>query len=340
VRHQYHHAVDVVPTILDVLDIELPDVVKGYTQRPIEGISMRYSFDEAKAPNARHTQFYSMLGSRGLWHDGWKAVTTHPAISGWGHYNLDTWELYHTDVDRSESHNLASDHPEKLQELINMWFSEAGKYQGFPLDDRLPLEIVLTPRPQMTKPRNRYIYYPNTAEVGEGAAANTRNRSYTIIAEVEIPETGAEGAIFAQGSRFGGHALYMKDGLLHYVYNWAGIDRQKVASSKPVPAGRAILSAVFTKEEENPPYVANGTLALYINDENVGEVRIKTQPGKFSLAGEGLNIGRDSGEPVTGDYPGEQPWTFTGTIKQVMVDVSGESIIDMEKEAAAAFMSD
>jgi len=124
------------------------------------------------------------------------------------------------------------------------------------------------------------------------------------------------------------------------VYNWVGIYRQKVVSSKPVPAGASILSAAFTKEGENPPHVANGTLALYINDEKVGEMEMKTQPGKFSLAGEGLCVGRDSGEPVTGDYPGDQPWAFTGTIKQVIVDVSGESILDMETEAAGAFMRD
>ena len=144
-----------------------------------------------------------MLGSRGIWHQGWKAVTTHPAISGWGDFNRDTWELYQTVEDRSESHNLAGQHPDKLQELINLWFNEAGKYQGFPIDDRRPIEIILTPRPQMSKVRDRYIYYQNTAEVGEAAAVNTRNRSFAIRAEIEIPSGGAEGVIFAHGSRFG-----------------------------------------------------------------------------------------------------------------------------------------
>jgi len=188
VRHQYHHAIDIVPTILDVIGIEAPEVVKGYVQSPIEGTSMRYSFDAAQAPTARQTQFCLMLGSRVIWHKGWKAVTTHPAISGWSHFNLDTWELYNTAEDRSESHNLAKDYPEKLQELINLWFNEAGKYQGFPIDDRTALEIIMTPRPQMTKPRDRYIYYPDTAEVCEGAAVNIRNRSFTVMAEVKIPE--------------------------------------------------------------------------------------------------------------------------------------------------------
>ena len=333
VRHQYHHAIDIVPTILDVVGVEAPEVVKGFTQHPIEGVSMRYSFDEAQAPSARQTQFYSMLGSRGIWHQGWKAVTTHPAVAGWGHFNQDTWELYHTAEDRSESHNLAGQHPDKLQELINLWFNEAGKYQGFPLDDRLPIEIILTPRPQMSKVRDRYIYYPNTAEVGEGAAVNTRNRSFAIRAEVEIPAGGAEGVIFAHGSRFGGHALYVKDGKLYYVYNWVGVVKQQIVSNKSVPTGASTLSAIFTKEGENPPHVANGTLAIYINNEQVGEMKMKTQPGKFAIAGEGLNVGRDGGEPVTGDFPGDRPWAFTGTIKQVVVDVSEQGSIDLEVEA-------
>jgi hypothetical protein len=338
VRHQYHHAIDIVPTILDVVGVEAPEVVKGYTQYPIEGVSMRSSFNDAKAPTARQTQFYSMLGSRGIWHQGWKAVTTHPTLSGWSNYTQDTWELYHTSEDRSESHNLAAQYPDKLQELIGLWFFEAGQYQGFPLDDRVALEIALTPHPQMTKPRERYIYYPNTAEVPESQAAIIRNRSYAIRAEVEIPAGGAQGVIFAHGSRFGGHALYMKDGRLHYTYNWLGITEQKISSSKSVPSGASTLSAIFTKEGENPPHVANGTLAIYLNDEQVGEGNIKTQPGRFSIAGEGLNVGRDGGEPVTGDYPGEYPWPFTGTVKRVVVDVSGELKIDHEVEAHAMIM--
>lgn len=335
IRHQYHHAIDIVPTILDCLGIEEPEVVKGYVQHPIEGVSMRYSFDNAQAPNAKETQYYTMLGSRGIWHKGWKAVTTHPVIAGWSNFNKDTWELYNTAEDRSESHNLAAQYPERLQEMINLWFNEAGKYQGLPIDDRSAVEILMSPRPQIAKPRDRYIYYPHTAEVPESVAVNIRNRSYSIRAEVEIPANGAEGVIFAHGSRFGGHALYVKGGLLHYVYNWLGEVEQKIVSSKQVPTGASTLSAIFTKEGENPPRVANGTLAIYIDNEKVGESKIKTQPGKFSLAGEGLTVGRGGGEPVTSDFPGKRPWTFTGTIKQVVVDVSGDVSIDHAVEAQA-----
>jgi len=338
VRHQYHHAIDIVPTILDVVGVEAPEVVLGYTQSPIEGVSMRSSFDDSKAPSARQTQYYSMLGSRGLWHQGWKAVTTHPTIAGWGNYEKDIWELYNTVEDRSESHNLAAQYPEKLQELINLWFFEAGKYKGFPLDDRSALEIITTPRPQMTKPRERYVYYPDTAEIPESQAVNIRNRSFAIRAEIEIPSDSAEGVVFAHGSRFGGHAIYMKDGKMHYIYNWLGDIKQQVVSNKAVPIGASTLSAIFSKEGENPPHVANGTLAIYINDEKVGEMKMMTQPGKFSIAGEGLNVGRDGGEPVTGDYPGQYPWPFTGTVKRVVVDVSEQGGIDLEVEAQMMLM--
>ena len=338
VRHQYHHAIDIVPTILDIVGVEAPEVVMGYTQSPIEGVSMRSSFDDAQAPSTRQTQFYSMLGSRGIWHQGWKAVTTHPTIAGWGNYEKDIWELYNTVEDRSECHNLAARYPEKLQELINLWFFEAGKYQGFPLDDRSAVEILTTPRPQMTKPRDRYVYYPDTAEIPESQAVNIRNRSYTIRAEVEISASGAEGVVFAHGSRFGGHAIYMKDGKMQYIYNWLGDIKQQVVSNKAVPTGASTLSAIFTKEGENPPHVANGTLAIYINDEKVGEMKMMTQPGKFSIAGEGLNVGRDGGEPVTGDYPGEYPWPFTGMVKRVVVDISGDLNINQEVEAQTMLM--
>ncbi len=336
-RHQYHHAIDIVPTILEALGVEAPRTIKGHVQSRFDGVSMRYSVNMPSAPTARPTQFYSMLGSRGIWHDGWKAVTTHPTISGWSHFNDDTWELYHTDTDRSELHDLAAEHPEKLRELINLWFAEAGANGAFPLDDRSPLEIILTPRPQLSPARNRYVYYPNTAEVPESQSVNIRNRSYSIGALVDIPAPGAEGVLYAQGSRFGGNALYVKDNRLHYVYNFVSLMEQKIDADQDIPTGEnLILSASFDKDGEDPPGVSTGVLSLYYGDKKVGEGRIKTQPGNFSLAGEGLCVGRDSGEPVTADYPGPHPHAFTGgTIKRVAVDVSGDPYVDLEREAQA-----
>jgi len=323
--------------MLDLLAVTSPDAIKGYVQARFDGVSMRYCFDDPSAPSARTTQFFSMLGSRGIWHDGWKAVTTHPTISGWSHFNEDTWELYHTDVDRSELHDLAGEHPDKLREMINLWFAEAGANGAFPLDDRSAVEILTTPRPQLASPRSRYIYYPDVADVPEAQAVNIRNRSFTIGAQVDIPAPGAEGVLFAHGARFGGHALYVKDNRLHYVNSFVGITEQKVAATEDLPTGEnLILSASFEKDGEDPPGVATGTLSLYYGDRKVGEGRIKIQPGPFELAGEGLCVGRDSGAAVTDDYPGQSPHRFTGGIvKRVAVDVSGEPYIDLEREAEA-----
>jgi arylsulfatase len=337
IREQYHHAIDLVPTILDICGVEPPEAIGGHVQSVFDGVSMRYSFDAGSIPSARTTQFYSMLGSRAVWHDGWKAVTNHPTISGWGNFDKDTWELYHTDVDRSELHDLCAQEPERLQAMINLWYSEAGANGAFPLDDRSALEIFITPRPLLSPARDRYVYYPDVAEVPESQAVNIRNRSYAIGALVDIPAPGAEGVLFAHGSRFGGHALYIKDNRLHYVYNFVGSVEQNIAATKDVPTGeKLILSASFEKDGEDPPGVATGTLSLYHGEEKVGEDRIKTQPGKFSIGGEGLCVGRDTSEPVTGDYPGPHPHEFTGgTINRVAIDVSGEPYIDLEREAAA-----
>jgi len=336
-RDQYHHAIDLVPTVLDCLGVAEPAAVRGVTQVPIQGVSMASSFAAADAPSARKTQFFSMLGTRGIWHEGWKAVTTHPALGGWGHYERDTWELYHVDTDRSEVHDLAGEDPERLAELVGLWFYEAGANHAFPLDDRSALEIILTPRPQLIPARDRYVYRPGAAEIPEHIAVNLRNRSFSIGAQVDLPAAGAEGVLFAHGSRFGGHALYIRDNRLHYVNNFVGITEQRVDASEDLPTGQdLILSASFDKVGEDPPGTAHGTLSLYHGHRKVGEGEIRTQPGMFSLAGEGLNVGRDGGEAVTDDYPGEAPWRFTGgTLHRVAIDVSGTPYVDLEREAVA-----
>jgi arylsulfatase len=219
-------------------------------------------------------------------------------------------------------------------------FAEAGANEGFPLDDRAPLEILTARRPTMSAQRDRYVYYPDVADVPESQSVNVRNRSFTIGALVDIPEPGAQGVLFAHGSRFGGHALYVKDGRLHYVNNFVGITEQAIVATEDVPTGEdLILSASFDKDGEDPPGVSTGIVSLYHGDRKVGEGRIKTQPGRFMLSEEGLCVGRDGGEPVTGDYPGERPYRFTGgTIKRVVVDVSGEPYMDLEREAQAVLM--
>jgi arylsulfatase A-like enzyme len=335
IRHQFCHATDIAPTIYDCLGVELPEEVKGYKQIPLEGVSIRSTFESADVPTPKETGFFSMLGSRAIWHKGWKAVSVHPTIAGWGNFDRDRWELYDTEADRTEMHDLAQEHPAKVQELINLWFHEAGKYNGLPLLDKTAVEVLADPtRPQVAPPRDKYVYYPGAGEVPESAAVNVRNRSYSIVVEVEIESNDASGVLFSHGARFGGHSLYMKDRKLKYVYNFVGSKEQIVESTKEVPTGKVILGASFVREGDSMP--ATGTLSLFIDDEKTGEGQIMTQPGNFSLVGEGLNVGKDPGEPVTSDYSGPHPYTFTGgTIRQAIVDVSGDHFVDLELEALA-----
>ncbi len=340
VRHQYCHVTDVTPTIYELLDLDLPDEVKGYTQWPLEGTSMAYSLADASAPTRKETQFYSMLGSRGIYHQGWKANTIHPTIANWGQFSKDEWALYHVDEDRSEVNDLAGDHPDKLEQLKALWHYEAGKYQGFPLEDRSAVEVLTTPRPQLSPPRDRYIYRPGTSEVPEGAAVNVRNRSYKIAAEVTVESAAAEGVLFSHGGRFGGHALFVKDGRLHYVYNWLGEVEQEIVSDIKVPAGPGVLGVAFDKEGNDAQHSATGSATLFINDQPVGGAGIRTQPGKFMLGGEGLNVGKDPGAPVCASAYAA-PFPFVGgTIREVIIDVSGEPYVDLELEAQAMMSRD
>ncbi|MGH3502090.1 MAG: hypothetical protein ACRDQA_14580 [Nocardioidaceae bacterium] len=262
-------------------------------------------------------------------------MSVHPTIAGWGNFEHDRWELYDTDRDPTESHDLAAKHPSKLRELINLWFHEAGRFNGLPLVDGTAVEILADPtRPQVAPPRDHFVYYPDTAEVPETAAVNIRNRSYGIAVEITIDSPDAGGVLFSHGARFGGHSLYVKDGRLKYVYNFVGSKEQIVESTRRIPTGTVILGASFVREGDTMP--TTGALSLFIDEEKVGEGRITTQPGNFSLVGEGLNVGRDPAEPVTDDYPGTSPYAFTGgRIKDAVVDVSGEHSVDLELEALA-----
>jgi arylsulfatase A-like enzyme len=340
IRRQYTHAVDIVPTLYESLEIELPETLKGYTQFPLEGISFATSFDDEAADTGKTTQFYSMGGTAAIWHEGWKAASLTPAAPDmWADYAGQIWELFDTTTDPTECHDLAEQHPDKLRELVNLWWVEAGKYNALPLENRGVVEILGTERPQIAKQRSRYLYYPGTAEVPESVAPNIRNRSYTVAVEVDVESADASGVLFSHGARFGGHALYAKDGKLKYVYNWVGMFEQIVESTERIPTGHVVLSASFDREGDTMP--AEGTLTLYFGDRQVGQGRIKTQPGKFSIAGEGLNVGKDTAEPVSDDYLGSSPWPFTGgTIVRAAVDVSGTPFVDLAEEARMAFARD
>lgn len=337
VRNQYHHAVDLVPTILECIGIEMPDTFRGVKQIPLSGVSMKYSF-EKDGPTQKKRQYYAMLGTRGMWEDGWKAAAIHAPLTGKGHFDKDEWELYHVEKDRSETVNLAKEHPDKLKALIDAWFEEADANNVLPLDDRSAAELLGLERPSTEPPRERYVYYPDTSPVPEGVAVNVRGRSYKILAEVEVTRD-TEGVIFAHGSRFGGHALFIKDRKLHYVYNFLGIKpEQKFISSELAP-GRYTLGMEFIREKEGQYGESLGKTTLYVNEDVAAQGDMKTQLGKFTLSGDGLCIGRDSGDAVSEEYktPGEFK---NGTIFFVGVTVEKEQYLNLEKLAAAAMAVD
>lgn len=335
VRHQYHHSVDIVSTILDVIGIEFPEVYRGVAQRPLPGVSMKYSFDAAPdAATKKRVQYYAMLGTRGIWKDGWKAAAVHAPLTGHGRFDEDEWELYHVDVDRSESRNLAAEHPEKLKELQEAFDVEARANFVYPLDDRSAREQLTIERPQAEPPRDRYVYYPGTTAVPESVAVNVRGRSFKIIADVVI-EDGTQGVVFAHGSRFGGHSLFIKDGKLIYVYNFLGIPPEQTFTSGVLPVGAHSLGMEFIREDAGEHGESIGTCNLYVDDQIVASGPMRTQIGKFTLCGDGLCIGYDSADAVSGQYT--NPFPFTGgKLLGVGIDVSGEQYLDLELEARAA----
>ncbi|MCU0259383.1 MAG: arylsulfatase [Ilumatobacteraceae bacterium] len=340
IRHQYVHAVDIVPTIYDLLGIEPPSTINGYEQSPIEGESFAASLTDPAAPS-KTTQFYAMLGQRSLYDDGWLACTVHPPLSGWGRFDEDVWELYHVAVDRSQSTNLAAQEPERLQRMQQRWFELAEQYHGLPLDDRSALEQMLAERPSGAPERARYVYYPDCASVPEQSGARTSGRSFTIAAGVDVGPD-AEGVVFAHGGVVGGHSLYVQDRRLTYAYNWLGTHLQTIVADRELTAGTHVLTAEFvaTGRSDDPMMPgASGTLSLYVDGDQVGSAEIVTQPGGFCLVGDGICVGRDDASPVTPAYTA--PYDFRGgTIDRVVVDVSGDRYVDHEAEVRGWFLLD
>jgi arylsulfatase len=344
-RSQYAHAIDMVPTILDVLGIEPPESIRGVDQSPIEGVSFAHTFDDAKALSEHHTQYFEMFANRAIDHDGWRAVCGWPgpnyteaakkglklgdAITAEVLDELDAskWELYHITVDPTESHNLADQHPVKLREMIARWYVEAGKYKVMPLDGTL-FQRLVAERPRITKARDKYVFYPDLSVVPIGNTPMVFNRPHSITADVEIPAGGAEGVLLAQGGVAGGYVFYVKDDKLHYLLNYLGLEQFTVTSSVDVPEGMSTLRYEF--EPTGVPDIREGLGApgrgqLYIDGELVGNTEFWTSvPITFGI--EGLSCGYDFGEAVTHEY--ETPFTFTGLIKQVTVDISGDLIED------------
>ena len=340
IRNQYHHSVDIVPTLLDIIGVQMPKVYHGVEQYPLSGVSMRYTFDAAPdAPTRKKRQYYAMLGTRGIWEDGWFASALHAPFTNKGNFDKDQWQLYHVDVDRSELKDLAKENPEKLEALKKVWFEEAQKNMVLPLEDRTPLEVLSVERPTEESPRERYIYYPGTSPVPEGVAVNVRNRSYKILANIEIKDPNASGVIFAHGSRFGGHSLFIKNKKLYYVYNFLGIKPEQKFVSSPLKPGKYTVGMEFVREGAGKNGESLGKTKLYVNDKVVAEGPMRTQPGKFTLSGDGLCIGYDSGDAVSSEY--KSPGKFMGgEILAVGVTVEKASYVDLEREAARALSKD
>jgi len=333
-RHQYHHCTDIVPTILECCGLTFPDVVSGVRQTALPGVSMRYSFDKADAPTRKRTQYYEMLSTRGIWHDGWKAATEHGPMINRGHFDQDRWQLFHTDTDRAEAHDLAEKHPDKVKELASLWLAEAMAYDVLPLNDYSVTGIHALEYKTQPPADGRYIYYPDTTEVPEASAARTLGASFKILAEVEF-SADSQGVVVSQGSRFGGYTLFVKQGQLCFVYNFLGIHPEQALSVAMPGPGRHVVGVGFVKASVTEKNEALGQLTLYVDNKAVAEGAFRTQVGHYSLAGEGLAVGYDSGDPVSSAYgPG---FRFRGgRIAKVVYEVGTDAHQDPERRLAAA----
>jgi arylsulfatase len=351
VRTQYAHAIDMVPTVLDALQLEPPASIRGVTQSPIEGVSLAHSFDDAKAPSKRVTQYFEMLGHRSIYHDGWRAVCPWPGTSftesgrQFGtpipdelltELDATGWELYNLADDPTETTDVAAENRPRLIEMIAQWYVEAGKYNVLPVDGRGQQRLA-EERPVIAKDRDRYVYYPGTQEVPANSAPRILNRPHTITAIVDIPKGGAEGVLVSQGGVDGGFTFFVKGGKLRYTYNYVAEQRFEVVSDGSVPTGRHALSFEFEPTGEAEPLKGKGTpgiAKLFVDGKQIGEGELPvTIPIAMGLAS-GVSVGADAGAPVTEEY--EPPFAFTGTIERIVYDISGKHVADHEAEIRMA----
>ena len=321
-RSQWHHVIDIVPTILEAAALPEPRIVNGTPQRPIEGVSMVYTWDHPKAPDRHQIQYFEMFGNRGIYYDGWFAGTVH--LKPWGKVENglteDTWELYNVENDFSMSTDLAKKEPELLAKLQNVFLAEAVKYKVLPLDDRR--EELFNPkiagRPDLMFGRRSLTLYEGMHGLLENDFINIKNESFEIIADIETGDQPANGVIVAQGGRFGGWSLYVKDGTPMYAYNYVGLHTQKAASSAKLPKGKATVTMNFAYEGGKPG--AGGTATLYINGDSVGSVKLdETQFAIFS-ADESAGVGSDPETAVSDDYTAHGS-KFTGKIDKVTINL-------------------
>ncbi|RYD44900.1 MAG: arylsulfatase, partial [Verrucomicrobiaceae bacterium] len=324
IRSQFHHVIDVAPTALEAAKIPHPSMVNGVKQRPLDGVSMLYSADEAEAPDTRKTQYFEMFGNRGIYHDGWVACTRHsipwdmsariPALKD------DVWELYHVDVDFSQADDLAAGNPGKLKELQDVFMKEAVRNHVLPIDDRRSERFnpAVAGRADLLNGRKKLTVFPGMIGMMENAFINVKGVHHTIEAEVELKDEQANGVIIAQAGYFGGWTLYLKEGRPHHEYNYFAIERTNIKGDKALSAGKHKISYEFIPDSAKPG--TGGRSILSINGEKVAEAQIpKTQPFAFS-ADEGADVGIDAETNVSPDYKPGLPSTFTGKIAQVTVE--------------------
>jgi arylsulfatase A-like enzyme len=322
-RQQFHHVIDVAPTVLDVAGLPQPLMVNGVMQRPIEGVSMRYSFDDAQAADRHETQYFEMFGNRGIYHKGWTAVTKHrtPWETGQAStvaFDDDVWELYDTSRDWSQARDLSKERPEMLHKLQQLWLIEAAKYNVLPLDDRFAerANAEIAGRPELIT-GNRQIFFGNLTRVPAMAVVSFQNKSYAVTAQLEVPESGAEGVIVAAGGVTGGMSLYARDGKPKFCYNFFGLESTYVEGTRVIPPGRHQVRMEFAYDGGG--IAKGGTASLFVDGQKVGEGRIeRTAP--FAFGEESLDLGYESGSPVTPDYGSNGSTRFSGEVQWVELD--------------------
>ena len=331
IRTQFHHVIDIAPTILEAAHLPQPAEVNGVKQKPIEGVSMIYSFDDPKATSSHHVQYFEMFGNRALYKDGWIATARHGRLpwqtmgASTGDFDHDTWELYKLAEDFSEANDVSAKYPDKLKELQNDFWTEAKNYNVLPLDDRFAERGDPSLRPSLIAGRADFTYYQGT-RIPEPSAANTKNASHTITATIEVPQSGADGVLVAEGGAAGGYSLYIKGGMPVYEYNFMAHERYKLVSSETLSAGPATIRVDF---KYDGGIGKGGTAALFINDKKVAENRVeKTCPSRFGP--ENLDVGMESGSPVSEDY--RPPFAYTGIIKKVQIHVAPSTLSASDQE--------
>ena len=321
IRSQFHHVVDIVPTILEATGLPAPHSINGIAQSPIAGVSMAYSFDDAKAPSTRRTQYFEMFGNRAIYSDGWVAATT-PLTAPWSPIAKKAdpvhgwdWELYNIDDDFSQSKNLAAENPEKLQELQLLFYGEARQNNVLPIDSTKVPRLDVSLRPSLTIGRDTFTYYDGMNRIPEGTAPDFKNKSHTITVDVEIGEGGDDGMLVTQGGRFGGWGLYVLDGKPQYVYNVANLERYRVTSDQKLAPGEHSIRYEFAYDGGGPGKGGTGT--LFVDDKQVATAKIERTMGFRISLDETFDIGSDAGEPVSEDY--QVPFDFKGKLNKVIV---------------------